>query len=104
MLKKPEHREKIEIQFEGFKIISKGSLENLSNKKRNVSETLQETLSHKVESFKLDFFINIEWIDPGNWLEDKNYSIPMIEFHSEQFKVSLANKGFDATKSFTEFK
>ena len=70
--------EKVEIQFEGFKIISKGSLENLSNKKRNVSETLQETLSHKVESFKLDFFINIEWIDPGNWLEDKNYSIPMI--------------------------
>ena len=83
MLKKPENRENIEIQFEGFKDISKLSLDNVAKKKRNVSETLKETLAHRFESFKHDFFINIEWIDPRNRLEDRNYDIPMNEFFSE---------------------
>ena len=67
MPKKPKNRENIKIQFEDFKNISKLSLENVASKKRNVSEALQETLTHGFESFKHDFFINNEWIDPRNW-------------------------------------
>ena len=104
MLKKPENKENIKILFEGFKNISKLSLENVASKKRNVSETLQETQTHRFESFKHDFLIKIEWIDPRNCFQDCNYGIPMIKFPSEQFKVPLANKGFDATKALTEFK
>lgn len=72
MLKKLENWENIEIQFGGFKNISKLSLENVASKKRNVSEAFQETLTHRFESFKHDFFINIEWIDPRNWLAECN--------------------------------
>ena len=60
ILKKLENRENIEIQFEDFKNISKLSSENVGNKKTNVSEALQETLTHRFESLKHDFFINIE--------------------------------------------
>ena len=66
MPKKPENRENIKIQFEDFKNISKLSLENVASKKRNVSEALQQTLTHRFESFKHDFFTNNEWIDPRN--------------------------------------
>ena len=59
---------------------------------------------HRFESFKHDFFINIEWIDLRNWLEDLNFGIPKTEFLFEQFKVPLANKEFDATKAPTKFK
>ena len=69
-----------------------------------MSEAFQETLTHRFESFKHDFFINIEWIDPRNWLEDCNYGIPMIKLLSGQFKCPLTNKGFDATKALTELK
>ena len=104
MLEKPKNRENIKIQFEDFKNTSKLSLENVASKMMNVSQALQETLTDRFESFKHDFFINIEWIDPRNWLEDRNYGIPMIEFLSERFKRPLANKGFDSTKALTEFK
>ena len=66
MPKKPENRENIKIQFEDFKNISKLSLENVASEKRNVSEALQQTLTHRFESFKHDFFTNNEWIDPRN--------------------------------------
>ena len=46
----------MEIQYEGFKNISNLSLENVANKKTNVSEALQETLSHIFESFNYGFF------------------------------------------------
>ena len=46
----------MEIQYEGFKNISNLSLENVANKKTNVSEALQKTLSHIFESFNYCFF------------------------------------------------
>lgn len=54
-----------------------------------MSETLQEIL-YTFESFKHDFLVNIECMDPKNWLKDHNYGLPMIEFLFEQFKVPLA--------------
>ena len=58
----------------------------------NVSEILRETLSHRFEDLKHDFFINKERFDPRNWFKDRNFGIPMIEFLSEQLKVPLAKK------------
>ena len=95
MLKKPENSEIVEIVFR--------LLENVASEERNVSKTHQETVTHTFHSFKHDFFVNIEWIDPKNVL-GRNYGVPMIEFLSEKFKGSLVNKGFDATKSLTDFK
>ena len=40
--------------------------------KRGMCQAFQETLTHRFDSFKHDFFINIEWIDPRNWLAECN--------------------------------
>ena len=76
MLKKPENREIVEIVFR--------LLENVACEERNVSKTHKETVTHTFHSFKHDFFVNIEWIDPRNVL-GRNYGVPMIEFLSEKF-------------------
>ena len=105
MLKNPGNRENVKINLEDFKYLNEESLRKAASKKKAVAEAVQATLTERFSNFDEDFFQNIEWIDPKNWIEgDRAYGNSMLEYLSEHFRIPLTEYAYDMNKTLHEWK
>ena len=104
MLKRPANRENVSIDFVGFTNLNDTSLKKAANAKKEMADNLIETLQTRFSSFGDSVFENLRWIDPKNWLDDREYGRDQIQGFADHFKVPLGVTNYDPSKVLHEWK
>ena len=73
MLKKPTLTEQVEITFEQMTELSKETSLAASNKKKEVALSLIDLLKKRFADFDNDVYLAMNWFDPKNWLDEREY-------------------------------
>lgn len=104
MLRDPQNREYISVDFENFTKVNDDSTKRASNVKKQLAVKLIAFLKHRFTSFNDPVFKNMQWFDPKNWSDDSNYGKEQVQDFANHFSEVLTKTTFSLPNALLEWK
>ena len=100
-----QNRQQVTITFKDLTFLNDETLDGVQHAKIKAAQELIETLTARFESFDNEEVFNcMNWFNPQNWSDEKDYGLDEILEFSNQFNEPLAEAGYDHSKITQEWK
>ena len=102
--RKHENCQPIKITFTDFTSVREETITAGKVIRKKAANKLIKTLEDRFQSFNEDVFNLMNWYNPQNWTDGKDYGIEEIKAFANHFQVPLSRASFDETKIRKEWR
>ena len=104
VLKPEASRSMIQFSFDEMHHLNNESRVDASDEKRKVLANLSALLKDRFQDFNHGIYATMNFFDPKNWTDKKDYGNDAIVNFAAHFQSTLASAGYDSTKALREWR